>query len=184
MGGLDLHVKLLSPSLWPREGAGPALIQSRQTFTLEPSICETQVVRSSRSYQLHHLSFPGSNGFRFHPLPLWVLERRDRLSAGAGEFPNGHPGKKETNKTTATEDLHPPTYPLAHDIYKHCVGRGFCLSCSRLGFWHLGQHLAMMSSRCMFLHESSIKHMLGIGSMSSLGGRGTRSVPALMVFAF
>lgn len=132
-------MKLWSPSLWPREGPGPVLIRSCQTFTLEPSIGGIQVVHS---YQLPRLSFSRRNGFLFHPLPLWVLERRESLSV-----PNGYPGKKDTNKTTATENLHPPTYPLAHNMYQHYVERGFCLSCSLLDSWHLEQHLAMMSSR-------------------------------------
>lgn len=94
---------------------------------------------ASHGSPLSSRSFSGVSGFLFHSLSLWVLGRTDGISVGGSGFPNGYWGKQQTNKTTATENLHPPAHPR---IQKPCIGADFCILCSLLYSWHLEHRLA------------------------------------------
>ena len=121
------------------------------------------------------LSFSGRSGFLFHPLPLWLLERRHGISVGGSCFPNGYCwGKKRQSKQNhSNKKPLPPTYPFAHEISKCCVGRGvfFFTLCSPLYFWHLNQYPAHNTFSHTYFwmkgSESFIKHVLRTYSMCS-----------------
>ena len=136
VGGWGLHMKLLFPfkatccwgTVFGSNGASAI-----HSFTQEPSLRENPVAHGQ---QLPCLSFSGRSGFLFHPLLLWVLGRRDGISVGGRGFPVD---TLEKNKTAATRNLPPASYPITHEILKRYGGRDFCLFCSLPYFWHLEQ---------------------------------------------